>query len=75
MMFLFSLITLALAIAFVRIASKFGGIVQLLAALIALFFLGLSLASLLIPIEILMAIAFLITTKRSRILNQNNCSQ
>jgi len=74
-MFLFSLMTLALAIAFVRIASKFGGIVQFLAALIALFFLGLSLASSLIPIEILMAIAFLITTKKSRILNQNNCSQ
>ena len=67
--------TLALAIAFVRIASKYGGIIQLVAGLIALFFVGLSLASSLIPIEILMAIAFLITAKRSRILNQNNCSQ
>jgi len=74
-MFLFSLMTLALAIAFVRIASKSRGILQLVAALIALLCVGLSLAYSLIPMEILMALALFITVKRSRMLNQNNSSQ
>ncbi|MEA5574292.1 hypothetical protein [Calothrix sp. UHCC 0171] len=60
-----SLITLTLAIACVFVACKFNvEIVQLVASLMAMFWVGLSFFNSPFPVETLLAIAFLITTNK-----------
>ncbi|ARV60573.1 hypothetical protein BZZ01_19830 [Nostocales cyanobacterium HT-58-2] len=68
-----SLIALEFSIALFLVSAKIANqIWQMLATLIALFYLGISFIFSPVPIEVMIAIALLNTTKQIHILNHNN---